>query len=119
MSTKASARGALDDLQSRRLAQLHISSPSPPPIPPSSFQLGASGADVASGDLRPFAGHLHVAGPVPMANGVPPVPDAASYAFTGSDNDCLNVDLSGLDSAFSSFVDHSIFKDEGHDALVG
>ena len=99
---------------------MHISLP--PPMPPSSFQLSASGTDMTPGGSRPFAGHPHVATPLPMANGgapLPPVPDAASYQFTGSDDDFLNADLSGLDFAFSSFIDDSIFKDEGHDALVG
>ncbi|KAK4705481.1 hypothetical protein P7C70_g730, partial [Phenoliferia sp. Uapishka_3] len=90
---------------------MHISIPSP--LPPSSFQLN-TGTDMTPGGSRPFAGHPQVSTPLPMTNGGPPAPtpDAASYQYTGNDDDFLNADLSGLDFAFSTFIDDSIFKED-------
>lgn len=91
---------------------MHISLPTPM----SSFMLNPN--DASPGGSRPFAGHPQVISPMPLSNGgapSAPLSDPSSvYQFTGSDDDFLGGELSGLDfeNAFSNFIDDSMFKDD-------
>ncbi|KAL8292666.1 hypothetical protein RQP46_001278 [Phenoliferia psychrophenolica] len=100
-------------------ATMHISLP--PPMPMSSFQVNPTGPDATPGGSRPFAGHPQHVVTNGSGDGIstqptqPSLSDSqASYGTfdQGTDEFLDGGDLSGLDFAFSSFIDDSIFKDD-------